>query len=290
MKIANPIYDSVFKFMMQDNKVAKLLVSKITGLDIIRLDPRPQESTAQAVGRLTVYRLDYAAKVRAADGTSRLVIIEVQKADFATDIMRFRKYLGEQYANVGNVVQSNRGRRLAKALPILSIYFLGECLRRVKAPVVKVERRYFDAASGEELSGREEFIESLTHDSFVIQIPALKTKRKEELLRVLSVFDQSNRAQDWHILNIREEDFPAVCRPIIRRLQKAIADDDALRGMELEDQVNGQFQDLERRVAEANARTQKILEDSVRVLRKQGLTDIEIETEIGFDPATIQQI
>jgi len=43
MIIANPIYDTVFKYMMEDNTVAKLLVSSIIGEDVVSLEPKPQE-------------------------------------------------------------------------------------------------------------------------------------------------------------------------------------------------------------------------------------------------------
>ena len=37
MEIANPIYDVVFKYMMEDNTVAKLLVSSIIGEEVVSL-------------------------------------------------------------------------------------------------------------------------------------------------------------------------------------------------------------------------------------------------------------
>ncbi len=49
------------------------------------------------------------------------VCIEIQKAKFPADIMRFRNYLGKQYSNKNNVYEQDS--RL-KACPILSIYIL----------------------------------------------------------------------------------------------------------------------------------------------------------------------
>ncbi len=46
MRIANPIYDVVFKYLMEDAKIAKLLISSIIGEEIESLDFRPQEFTA----------------------------------------------------------------------------------------------------------------------------------------------------------------------------------------------------------------------------------------------------
>ncbi len=43
VQIANPIYDVVFKYLMKDEKVARLLLSAIIGKDIISLEFRPTE-------------------------------------------------------------------------------------------------------------------------------------------------------------------------------------------------------------------------------------------------------
>ncbi len=77
MHIANPIYDVVFKYLMEDAKVAKLLISSIIGEEIEELDFRPQEFTTDIdksriegrIGTLTVYRLDFTAKISTKEGS-----------------------------------------------------------------------------------------------------------------------------------------------------------------------------------------------------------------------------
>jgi hypothetical protein len=63
MRIANPIYDVVFKYLMSDNRIAKLLVSSIIGQEVISLELRPTEFSTTVSGiyqeRWTVYRLDF---------------------------------------------------------------------------------------------------------------------------------------------------------------------------------------------------------------------------------------
>jgi len=44
MQIANPIYDTVFKYLLEDNDAAKLLISTIISEEIVKLDFMPQES------------------------------------------------------------------------------------------------------------------------------------------------------------------------------------------------------------------------------------------------------
>jgi len=41
--IANPIYDVVFKYLMSENKIAKLFLSTIIGKEVIKLQFRDTE-------------------------------------------------------------------------------------------------------------------------------------------------------------------------------------------------------------------------------------------------------
>ena len=268
MKIANPIYDVVFKYLMDDNKIAKLVISKIIGEEIETLDFQPKENIIEIERSIpasekprasfTVYRLDFSAKIKTADGGYKQVLIEIQKAKFPTDIMRFRKYLGQQYASEHNTTLSTiKGKERKTALPIVSIYFLGHHLDFETAPVIKVSRKYTDVATGEQLKNREEFIESLSHDSYVIQIPELKGKRRNELEKILSIFDQSQKESN-HILNINESSFPEEYRDIIRKLQRAILDEGIQNTMDVEDEIIAELEEKERRIEDMKDSIEKM--------------------------------
>ena len=272
MRIANPIYDVVFKYLMEDRESAVLLLSEIIGEEIVELDFHPQESTAEFSGRnrcITVYRLDFAAKIRLKEGGYRKVIIEIQKAKFSTDIMRFRRYLGEQYRNRENVYHDEDGNR--KALPIISIYFLGHRLRSTDQAVIKVQRAYYDGITGEQLACREEFIESLTHDSFVVQIPELKQPYLSRLEQLLSIFDQHRKVSD-HILEINEDDYPEEYRRLVRRLIRAAAEKQVMDTMDAEDDILEELENLERTIEKHKKKleeNEKELENKDRQLDEQ---------------------
>jgi hypothetical protein len=71
---------------------------------------------------------------------------------------------------------------------------------------------------------REEFIERLTHDSIIVQIPHLNSRRQNDLECLLGIFDQSQKdPADAHTLSIREDDYPEKFHGVIRRLIKAIS-------------------------------------------------------------------
>ncbi len=255
MEIANPIYDVVFKYLMEDNEIAKLVISTIIKQNVISLELRPQESTTELkLGSLTVYRLDFSAKIETEKGF-KTVLIEIQKAKYPTDVMRFRKYLGEQYRSEENtykikVIRKHLGKQVeeeeTKAIPILSIYFLGYPLEHFKIPVIRVQRECYNDATNEKLEGQEEFIEGLSHDSYVIQVPYLKEDQKTEVERMLRVFDQSKISTDHHVLDIKEEEYPEKYRPIIRRLQRAIVEPVMRKKMDLEDEITYELNNMSR--------------------------------------------
>ena len=247
VEIANPIYDVVFKYMMEDNDVAKLLVSSIIGEDIISLEPKPQEYTVEKVtaggSTLTVYRLDFSAKIKTPDG-NKLILIEMQKASFPADIMRFRGYLGKQYSNKNNSIKREDGT--VEALPIYAIYFLGDELGICETPVLKVFSSILDVGAQQIVHAKSEFIESLNHQSWIVQISCINEPHRNDLEVLLSVFDQNNRSSDNHILNVREEDFPEKYRPLLRRLKQAANNPDVKEQMTAEDEVLSYMQNLER--------------------------------------------
>ena len=246
MLIANPVYDVVFKYLMDDNNIAKKIISLIIGQKIETLDFQPTEYSddiEKANRTLTVYRLDFAATIRLSDNSIKRIIIEIQKAKFSTDIMRFRNYLGKQYSNKNNFYMDDNKQ---KACPILSIYFLGHRLQNIRIPVTRVERQYYDNATGAELSVKEEFIESLTHDSFVIQIPELRKKRRNLLEKVLSIFEQPPSEATPHFLDVSEADYPSEYQEVIRRLIKAAAEPQVRQTMDIEDEILEELGNLER--------------------------------------------
>ena len=215
--------------------------------------------------------MDFAATVALEDGSRKLVLIEIQKARSAMDVLRFRRYLGSHYASADNVYLDRTGRKLA--LPIVTIYFLGEGLDGVDVPVVKINRHYIDVATGEEVPITDPFVEALTHDSIVVQIDRLRNRRRTDLERLLMVFDQGQaRRSDPHLLDILEENFPERYRDVLRRLMRAGSEQDIREGMDVEDEVLATLQDRVREIEEKNKtieEKEKALKEKDRALEEQ---------------------
>jgi len=241
MIIANPIYDTVFKYMMSDSRVAKTLLSAIIGEKIVELEFTSTEYTLKpgveksqldrTLEQIVVCRFDFAAKIETECGDYKTVIIELQKAKFATDIMRFRRYLGTMYQSAENTYDKHQ----VKARQIYCIYLLNYEIDLSDSPIIKVDYTVSDLTTGEELNKKNEFIESLNHKSWIVQVKQLKEKRRNELENLLSIFDQDNTTDNKHILNIDENRFPKEYRHIIRKLREASESRQVREEMQMED-------------------------------------------------------
>lgn len=233
--IANPIYDSVFKYMMEDDRVAKILLSALLKKEIVELQMRRQEYSAMQPTRISMFRMDFSARIREHNGEEHLVMIELQKTWLATETLRFRQYLGTQYLNKENMREEDNG---IYGLPIISIYILGHKLGELHEPIVYVRRRYLDYDDNV-LEHKDRFIESLTHDSIIVQIPYLKGRTRNHLERLLNVFDQDRIYHaDGHLLEIDEKKFTSKDEQLlVNRLLKAGVAPEIRKFMEVEDEI-----------------------------------------------------
>jgi hypothetical protein len=213
---------------MSDGKVAKLLLSAIMGEKITKLTFSSKDyvykkdidrsAINETLEQLTVCHFDFKATIKTENG-NKTVLIELQKAKLATDIMRFRRYLGVMYQDPENTYDDKK----EKARQIYCIYFLNYEIGLSDSPVIKVDYMVSDLATGVEIEKKSEFIESLNHKSWIVQVRQLKANRRNELEQLLSVFDQHYVTNDKHILDIDEKQFPEKYRLIFRKLLEASA-------------------------------------------------------------------
>ncbi|MDX1909361.1 MAG: hypothetical protein SF053_20145 [Bacteroidia bacterium] len=308
-KIAFPLYDVVFKYLMEDLEVARRFIGGIIGREIISIAPRPQEHTLVLEQLpITVYRVDFVAVVSTTPGKYEKVTIEVQKSHEAPDILRFRRYLGEHYANAETL-----GNGIREALPVICIYILGFDLRLPHA-IVHARKDFRNLVTGEEVFPTHDFVQLLTHESYFIQVSLLPDVYQHKVERLLSVFSRKwvhDKDHRWIIsyddaVGVGDEDL----RLIIRRLELAIADaevrkrildiEDAEREIEQRmgrmEQTIGQ---MDKTIMEKNkiisekdqalsekdqalSEKDQALQRSVRALRSAGLSDSEIAATLNM--------
>jgi hypothetical protein len=295
MYIANPIYDVVFRFMMEDEKVVKTFLSAIIREEVMELNFATQEHTARVRPKnpvegdadrniFTVCRFDFAAKIATSGGGYKTVLIELQKAKLASDIMRFRRYLGINYQKSDNIYIDEHGKE--KSRQIYCIFLLGYDIGIPDCPVIEVDTQVRDATTSATFTVSNEFIQGLHHRSWIVQMVHLKKRRRNDMEMLLSIFDQENRTQNHHILNIDEDSFPEAYRPIIRRLRMAAESENMQGEMELEDDILKELQENERVIEEKNKALEekdKALEEKDKALEEKDtiIRELKRQLELG---------
>lgn len=141
--VANPIYDSVFKYLMEDERIAKTILSALLNKNIKEVSVRPHEYSNQTRDSISMFRLDFTATIKEKDGSEYHILIELQKTWLETETLRFRQYLGAQYSDKRNM---QRGDRKQYSLPMVAIYILGHRLGDIDEPLIYVSHNVCDRA------------------------------------------------------------------------------------------------------------------------------------------------
>ena len=261
IQIANPIYDSVFKYLMEDERIAKTLLSALLKKEVVALEMRRNEYTNGVRDNISMFRIDFGAHVKEPDGTIRLVLIELQKTWLETETLRFRQYLGAQYSNPENVPSENN--KDGYAIPMVAIYLLGHRVGDINVPVLYVKHKAYDYDGNVVTDGiPDPFVESLIHDSIIVQIPLLHGQVNNRLEKVLSVFDQSQKnGSDRHVLNVNDTPFDDDddMQYLLRRLLMAAANAQLRQDMNVEDEY---FKALEDRDTALMMKDKKLAEQA----------------------------
>lgn len=263
--------------------------------------------------------LDFAARVREKDGTEQLILIELQKTWLITETLRFRQYLGTQYLDEKNMVKEDNDS--SYGLPIVSIYILGHKVGDLTEPIIYVHRRYLDY-DDQVIEQRDRFIESLTHDSIIVQIPYLKGRMRNHLERLLTLFDQDYRTkEDDHLLEINENNYHDDEKLLVNRLLRAASAPDIRRAMQVEDEILSEIEARDTTIMVKNEVIKKkdqlieekdqvieekeqaikekermleeksrLLDAMVRMLRQEGKTPEEIATRLSLPIEDIRSI
>ena len=264
MEVANPIYDVVFKYLMEDMRVARTILSALLKEDVLSVEPRAHEYTGRRRQDLSMYRVDFAARVRQQDGSERQVLIEIQKSWVPTETLRFRQYLGVQYEDKRNIDDGGYG------LPMIAVYILGHKVGDIEEPVLYVKHDAKDYDGNIVTRGLPDpFVSSLTHDSIIVQVPRLHGKINNRLDEVLSVFDQSQaNEENQHTLLLDERRYDEDDRDmqlILRRLLEAAASSDMRYEMNVEDEY---FSQLEKNETDLLVKDKEIAEQRAQLAEK----------------------
>ena len=302
MIIANPLYDIIFKRLMENKRIARYFVETLIEEHVEEIAMMPQEYTYYAKVSnkekrteaeidentehwevLSLIRFDFVATIRNSNGEYKKVLIEIQKSSNPTDLMRFRTYLGEQYKRM-DVVEIATGK-VEKALPIISIYLLGFTLPEIDAVAVKVGRTYIDMIEKKKIEQKSSWIESLTHDGYFVQIPKVKGNPRTSLEKLLSIFEQKYFINEKN--TIKEYDYIVDddnVKNIVEVLRHAASDAKTKREMEeawwadlKAEGLERELQEVKKEIEESN----RMLSESNRMLEENKKTLEDKDKEIA---------
>ena len=319
MIVANPIYDIVFKYLLEDERIARTLLSALLKKDVVEVVSRRNEYSNIGRDGLSVFRIDFGATIQESDGSRHLILIELQKTWLETETLRFRQYLGAQYANVENMLPENGG---AYAIPMVTVYLLGHKVGDIEEPVLYVRRQSYDYNDRLVTKGLPDpFVDSLTHDSIIVQIPRLHGQVNNRLDKVLSIFDQTRMDQhNKHVLDIDESAYTGDDEMIriVNRLMAAAADAKMRHDMNVEDEYfsiiekretevmlakkelaetkaemkekDAQLEQMDAQLEQKDAQLEQMTRNSIVALLKSGMTPKAIAEALGVDASLVSRI
>jgi len=322
MLIANPLYDHAFKYLMSNERLARKVLSVILEKEVVELDLSQQEHVLEGnTGRFTLYRLDFKAVIVDANGRRETVLIELQKSKLPTNVERFRNYLGFAY------VQKKRPKKaVSSALPIISIYILGYNVEDIPAVALKIGNNIVDMTRQEEMYIKSDFIDLLTHTTYIFQVLRLPEQRRSRIEQFLTFFNQAWVMEHKYIIDLKE--VPEEFQDIAAYLQRPLLDEELLAQLLLEEESETLFaiqeaerqqmkdlkesledmkiqeQELRAKEQEARAKEQearakeqeaiaKFLRSAIklaRVMRQMGASDAEILEETGLSEEELGKI
>jgi len=163
---------------------------------------------------------------------------------------------------------------------------LGFLLNNVPSGVIKVKREYVDAVTEEILGVKEDFVELLSHDSYMIQVGRLPKESRGKLDRVMQIFSPmyQNKANK-HQVDFQGDIHDPLVLKMVERLSRAIASDEYRDKMDVEDEIDRIF---ERELGKKDiviAQKDKLLDESVKryekskkqVINANKRTEVEIQ-------------
>ena len=269
-QVANPIYDSVFKFLMEDERIAKTILSALLKKEVLSVEMRRHEHPNITRDNISMFRIDFAARVKEPDGTVRLILIELQKTWLDTETLRFRRYLAAQYNAEENMQKEGAGKGFA--VPMIAVYLLGHRIGNIDKAVIYVSHNALDYDGKVVPNGmKDPFVNSLIHDSIIVQIPLLHGRINNRLDKVLSVFDQTQRDiknQQILCLDVNNYNGDPDMMYIVHRLGLATLSADVRQEMNDEDEF---YSVIEARDTQLMTLSKKLTETSAQLSEKSAL-------------------
>jgi hypothetical protein len=272
MKIINPLYDNAFKYLMDNEQIAKIVLSIILGEKIIALQSKPQETVVYSDNYHGTTRYDFKAIIRNTKNEDINVLIELQKYKSPNPIVRFREYLADNYSKEETIIDS-QGNEKKQAIPIITIYILGYKITNAEILALRVERTLKDIIWDEPVNEKPDFVEQLTHSSIILQVNAKPEKLKHTRLETfLRLFSQKLQGADPnYVIEIEldnETEKDSEITEIVNYLNRATLDVKIVRSLKYEESYEQGLKAVEQELAETKAQAEQERKEKEEALNK----------------------
>jgi len=305
MLIFNPLYDQVFKYLMENTEMAKKVLFTILGCQVSNLQIRSIETPIVQVENITVSRYDFKAIISLPNGNTKEVLIEVQKYKSLNPLQRFRDYLSQNYEKKETYIDEH-GKEQIKLLPIIAIYILGYDLPEFDVPFIKVKNNIYNGINNSLIEGlHSEFVSLLTHECYIL-IAAHKENYKWQGTRIeafIRLFRQKTKGAEPNIIYEIEEkevNTDGTIQEIATYLNRATLDSDLLRKVKIEEDYDKAIKNLEKENKELLQKTQEAifreieakqhLVETVQNLKKLGIDYEIIAKSTGLSVEKVKDI
>jgi len=249
--IPNPIYDVVFRYLMEDPESAAIVLSTLINEKITSLQLEPQTHAQKKTYKtriedpktlddIRLFHLDFTATVELPDGTDELIMIELQKASEPDDIFRFKRYISKNFQRKQEkeIIHpvSHTVEKINKPIRLIPVFILNFRIENeINDLLIRTNRIKEGVFKNKPLKKTNEFIDNLTFDparaGLVVQLPNLSNitesdyandEYKKKLFALLKIFDQKSKVKNnEHRLRLIRRFFPGFLERVIQRLQSA---------------------------------------------------------------------
>ncbi len=247
--IPNPIYDVVFRYLMEDAESALIVISTLINEKIKKLQLEPLTHTEKKENQIDIeiqdpktkddiklFHLDFTATIELPDGSEELIMIEIQKASEPDDIFRFKRYISKNFQKKQEKEitdpKTQAIETVNKPIKLIPIFILNFRIENeIYDLLIRTNRIKTGIFKNKTLQKHNEFIDNLSYDILVVQLPYLNNitendykddEYKQKLYALLKLFDQKSKIKDnEHRLRIIRKFFPGFLDRVIKRLQAA---------------------------------------------------------------------
>jgi len=258
--IPNPIYDVVFRYLMEDTDSAMIVLSTLINERIKKLYLEPlthsekkeiqteiEIQDPKTKDDIKLFHLDFTALIELPDGSEELIMIELQKASEPDDIFRFKRYISKNFQKKQKKEitdpKTQAIETINKPIRLIPIFILNFRIENeINDLLIKTNRIKTGIFKNKNLQKHNEFIDNLSYDIWIVQLPNLHNvfeedykndEYKQKLYTLLKLFDQKSKVKDnEHRLRIIRKIFPGFLDRVIKRIQAA-----SINNPDLEDQM-----------------------------------------------------